>query len=92
MHQVFTHDDIANVLRAVYVAQNPGQEGCRTLLALAVAFGLEQVLPPDVKRQSALVTVSEPVVLTAGEDYNAENTQPWDPPPEMSGDGWNGVY
>jgi hypothetical protein len=42
---VYFKEDILNALRAVYVAQQPGPEGSRALLAVGLAFGVIQ--PPS---------------------------------------------
>ena len=42
---LYTKEDILNTLRAVYVAQQPGPDGCRALLAVGLAFGVIQ--PPS---------------------------------------------
>ena len=48
---VYVKKDIARVLGAVYIAQQPGPEGCRTLVAVAVAFGCIELPPPEEESQ-----------------------------------------
>ena len=52
---VYVRDDIKRVLASVYVAQQPGQEGCRALVAVALAFGCIEL--PKWKDEPPQVTV-----------------------------------
>jgi len=56
---VYVQEDIKRVLGAVYVAQQPGEEGCRALLAVAVAFGCVKLPlpeePPQVTTRRLLI-------------------------------------
>lgn len=57
---LYTKEDIRNVLRAVYVAQQPGEEGARTLLAVALAFGCVQPPRRDELPQQTIRQLMEP--------------------------------
>jgi hypothetical protein len=56
---VYVQEDIKRVLASVFVAQRPGQEGCRALVAVALAFGCidlpAQDEPPQVTARALLI-------------------------------------
>jgi len=51
---VYVQEDIKRVLASVYVAQQPGEEGCRTLLAVALAFGCVELPSPEETPQESM--------------------------------------
>jgi hypothetical protein len=51
---VYVRENIQRVLGAVFVAQQPGEEGCRTLVAIAVAFGCIELPPPEQAPQETV--------------------------------------